>query len=125
MRRSGMLVAALIGSLGLAGCSGGGGSCHLAKDAATERGAVDAFYDGCASRPALINGPYDAGKESAQWAAFSEVVGFQVTYHGPERIRFLLVGRETPASPWRVLEGEPARERQRGTGRAVSDPGHT
>lgn len=107
VRRAVFLALALGATTAVGGCSGfsDASSCRRGQDAPTERGAVDAYYRGCRSVPTVVNGPYDGDKASTRYAAYADVVGFQVRYSA-QRTRFLLVGRETQESAWRVLDGE-------------------
>ena len=84
--------------------------CREIKAAASARGAMDAYYQGCWTRPALDAasfdlGPGSAGNEGEGYGDWHHLVEFRVRYDA-HTIRFLLVGQHEAGGPWRAVQGE-------------------
>lgn len=79
--------------------------CHHVAEFASPQEAADAYYASCWSRPRRFDGPSDGGKESTAYADWFALDEFAVEY-GAGTTRFLLVGKRSASSGWRVLPPE-------------------
>ena len=83
--------------------SGYGPHCRGAGRGNTPDAALDAYYRGCFSKPRR-SAPTAGEEHSTRYANWASVVEYEVKYG--DRTRFVWVGKERPASEWRVLDGE-------------------
>lgn len=84
--------------------------CRDTKSASTARGAVDAFYSSCWSRPKVEDRPIgQAPGADRQWGegygGWNELAEYRVHY-GASKLRFLLIGQRERGGSWRVIQGE-------------------